>query len=205
MRFWLAFTLMVIGLALVLPRAIVLRLYAGRIHTPAAAPARPVAIVFGAGLRRDGSPSLVLADRVAAAAALYLQGRVDGLLLSGSALSASRDEPAAMRDLALALGVPNHAIRLDRGGDRTFASCERARSVFGIEQALLVTQRFHLPRALAICHGLGIQAEGVAADLHPYSRRAQGIWNLREIPATLAALLETYLARPMSAPTEPVG
>ena len=196
MRIWPVIALLTLALALVLPRAVVVRLYAGRIHTPETAPVRPVAIVFGAGLRRDGSPSLVLADRVAAAAALYLQGRVEGLLLTGSALSAGRDEPAAMRNLALSLGVPEHAIRLDREGVRTFASCQRARTVFGIEQALLVTQRFHLPRALAICDGLGIQAEGVTADLHAYSRRAQGYWNLREIPATLAAVLETYLARP---------
>jgi vancomycin permeability regulator SanA len=202
---WLMIPLLLLGVALVLPRAVVVRQYAGRIHTPETAPVRPVAIVFGAGLRRDGSPSLVLADRVAAAAALYLQGRVEGLLLSGSAVSAKRDEPAAMRDLAIALGVPEEAIRLDREGDRTFASCERAGSVFGIQQALLVTQRFHLPRALAICDGLGIQAEGVAADLHAYSRRAQGYWNLREIPATLAAVLETYLARPSLPPSNLAG
>lgn len=195
MRIWPVIALLTFVLALVLPRAVVVRLYAGHIHTPETAPVRPVAIVFGAGLRRDGSPSLVLADRVAAAAGLYLQGRVEGLLLTGSAPSAARDEPAAMRDLALSLGVPEHAIRLDREGDRTFASCQRAGSVFGIQQALLVTQRFHLPRALAICDGLGLQAEGVAADLHAYSRRAQGYWNLREIPATLAAVLETYLVR----------
>ncbi len=205
MRIWPVIALLTLALSLVLPRAIVVRLYGGRIHTPESAPSRPVAIVFGAGLRRDGSPSLVLADRVAAAAALYLQGRVESLLLTGSALSAGRDEPAAMRDLALSLGVPEHAIRLDREGDRTFASCQRASSVFGIERALLVTQRFHLPRALAICEGLGIQAEGVAADLHAYSSRAQGYWNLREIPATLAAVVETYLVRPTPPPPNLAG
>jgi vancomycin permeability regulator SanA len=197
--------LLIIVLTLLLPRAVVVRQSAGRIHTPEAAPARPVAIVFGAGLRRDGSPSTVLADRVRTAAGLYLRGRVESLLLSGSALSAMRDEPAAMRDLALALGVPEQAIRLDREGDRTFASCQRAADVFGVERALLVTQRFHLPRALAICQGLGIQAEGVAADLHPYSRRAQGYWSLREIPATLAAVLETHLARTTPPPTDLAG
>lgn len=202
---WLLLPLLLLGLALALPRAVVVRLYADSIHTPETAPARPVAIVFGAGLRRDGSPSQVLADRVAAAAALYLQGRVESLLLTGSALSATRDEPAAMRQLAISLGVPEHAIRLDRQGDRTFASCQRAISIFGVSQALLVTQRFHLPRALAICHGLGIQAEGVAADRHAYSRRAQSYWNLREIPATLAAVLETYLARLAPPPSSLTG
>ena len=202
---WIAGALLLIGLAFVLPRALVVRAAHDRIHSPQTAPPRPVAIVFGAGLRRDGSPSQVLADRVTAAAALYMQGRVQSLLLTGSALSTARDEPAAMRELALALGVPDHAIRLDRQGDRTFVSCQRARSVFGIDQALLVTQRFHLPRALAICAGMGIQADGVSADLSPYSRRSQGYWNLREIPATVAALLETYLARTGTPPTSSSG
>jgi vancomycin permeability regulator SanA len=77
--------------------------------------------------------------------------------------------------------------------------------VFGVDRALLVTQRFHLPRALAICAGMGIQADGVSADLSPYSRRAQRFWNLREIPATFAALLETYLVRPGTPPASRAG
>ncbi len=196
MLLWPVLTLLILALVFALPRWFVLHIYGARIHTLSSAPSRPVAIVFGAGLRADGSPSLVLTDRVAAAVSLYQQGRVQSLLLTGSAPSAARDEPQAMRRLALHLGVPDEAIRLDRQGNRTFFSCQRALTVFGVHQALLVSQRFHLPRALAICHGLGIEAEGVAADLHGYSRRAHNYWSLREVPATLVAVWETYLAAP---------
>jgi vancomycin permeability regulator SanA len=166
--------------------------------SPAAldAPARPVAIVFGAGLRRDGRPTLVLADRVATAVSLYHQGKVERLILSGSARTPAYDEPAAMRALALSLGVPDDRLTLDRQGARTRLTCSRAREVYGVDHALLVTQRFHLPRALALCHALGIDAAGVAADLHTYSERSRRIWELREYPASLVALLESLWTRP---------
>jgi SanA protein len=180
---------------LILPRWTLVWRFAPRITpTPQDAPAQPVAIVFGAGLRRDGTPTLVLADRVATAAALYHQGKVDRLLLSGSAHGTTYDEPQAMRALALELGVPDDHLILDRQGVRTRLTCSRAQKVFGVTRALLVTQRFHLPRALALCHAVGIQATGVAADLHPYSERSQRIWELREYPASLAAILESLFS-----------
>lgn len=186
--------LLLAALSLAIPRWAVARRYSGSIFTIAEAPDRPVAIVFGAGLRRDGTPTTVLADRIRAAVDLYRRGTVGWILFSGS--HGRGDEPAAMRDFALQLGAPESALVLDRGGSRTYATCERARSVFGIDQALLVTQRYHLPRALATCSALGIQSAGAAADLHPYSPRSLWIWRLREIPATAVALWETLLARP---------
>jgi vancomycin permeability regulator SanA len=155
-----------------------------------------VAIVFGAGLRRDGTPTTVLADRVAAAVDLYRAGTVSQVLLSGAGSDPRGSEPVAMRRLALELGLPENAILLDQGGTRTFTTCQRARAVFGIRQATLVTQRYHLPRALALCHAIGLQAVGTAADRHDYGRRAMSVWNWRETPATAATLLEAYILRP---------
>jgi len=178
------------------------------VATPDLAPTQPIAIVFGAGLRRDGSPTLVLADRVATAAALYHQGKVGRLLFSGSAHGDRYDEPAAMRSLALKMGIPDDRLTLDRQGLRTRLTCQRASEVYGIQNALLVTQRFHLPRALALCHASGIQAAGVAADLHSYSGRSSRIWELREYPACLAALIETWLPPTNQAarlPKDPYG
>lgn len=177
-----------------LPRALIGWRYAGAIHTPEQAPERPVAIVFGAGLRRDGSASTVLADRVRTAAELYRRGRVELLLLSGAGQTARGDETAAMASLALSLGVPIEAIRLDPLGLRTQATCARAAEAFGVRSALLVTQRYHLPRALVSCNAVGIESEGVLADLHSYTPAAFQYWRLREIPATLVALWEAYLA-----------
>jgi SanA protein len=186
--------------ALTVPRWLLLYRYGGRIHTPAGAPPSKVAIVFGAGLRRDGSPTLVLADRVAAATDLYQRGLVERLLLTGSARGWSYDEAGAMAALAVDLGVPVEAIWVDPQGDRTMVSCRRARDVFGVTEALLVTQRFHLPRALALCDSLGIRSEGVAADLSPYGPRTRRFWELREYPASLVALLEAAFQRAASVP-----
>lgn len=177
------------------PRRIVERRFAGSIVDVADAPHAPVGIVFGAGLRRDGGPTAVLHDRVAAAAQLYFDGKIKSVLLSGHETSEGYSEPRAMQDLAESLGVPAAAILTDGLGTRTFTTCERAISTYGINQALLITQDYHLPRALAICDGLGMEAVGVSADLRLYSPRAVQWWETREIPATLVALIEILVAR----------
>ncbi len=178
---------------------------AGMAHTtaPERAPVRPVAIVFGAGLYRDGRPTPVLQDRVATAADLYFAGKVRKLLLSGSSNSIHYDEPQAMREYALRLGVPAEALALDRAGLRTYDTCYRARRVFGVQSAILVTQRFHLPRALYLCRQLGIEAAGVPADRQYYRKRARLFWQVRETLATLAALWEVHISHPRPVLDEP--
>jgi len=161
------------------------------------APSRRVALVFGAGLMRDGSPTAVLRDRVAVAAQLYFDGKVEKLLMSGDNSSIYYNEPGAMMQHAIDLGVPEDAIVLDYAGRRTYDTCYRARDIFGVREAILVTQGFHLPRALYTCNQLGVAAIGVPADLRPYLRRARVFWSLREIPATLRALWEVHLTRPL--------
>lgn len=182
---------------LLLPR-LVTGVYAWpRTHSVEATPARPVAIVFGAGLRRDGSPSPVLRDRVSAAARLYFAGKVDKLLMSGDNLDISHNEPGAMREYALSLGVPDQDIVLDYAGQRTYDTCYRALHIFEVEQAVLVTQAFHLPRAIYTCNMLGVDAIGVAADPRQYISRALAYWHARELPATLVALYEVHFSRPL--------
>ncbi|NIS82834.1 MAG: hypothetical protein GTO14_22140 [Anaerolineales bacterium] len=181
--------ILLVVLALGLPRWLLSRRYANRIHVVEEAPQRQVAIVLGAGLRRDGRPTTVLRDRVMTAVSLYQAGSVRQILMSGS-VQPGRDEPAAMRSLALQLGIPDEDILLDREGNRTYDTCVRAKSYFGISSALVVTQRFHLPRALALCEANGVDVEGVSADLRFY--RASFAWSLREIPATFRALWDVY-------------
>jgi vancomycin permeability regulator SanA len=189
-------------LLLALPRWWISWRFADRIHTLDTLPNHhwDVAIVFGAGLRRDNQPTAVLADRVATAVRLREMGRVDRLLMSGTE-RAGYDEPAAMAQMASSLGVPPEAILLDGQGTRTIETCRRARSEIGLQRALLVSQTYHLPRALAICDAFGLEVEGVSADLRPY--RAQRLWAMREIPATLVALLEAHLGPQPSAPAKP--
>lgn len=182
-------------------------LYAkSRIIPLADAPEIPVAIVFGAGLSRDGTPSPVLRDRVETAAALYFQGKVKKLLMSGDNRFVDYNEPGAMRQYALDLGVPAEDIVLDYAGRRTYDTCYRARAIFGVTEAILVTQPFHLPRALYLCNQLGVKAWGVPADNRYYLKRSQLIWNIRETMATLVALWEVWVTHPVPVlgPYEPI-
>ena len=185
-------------LVLVIPRKYLEWRYGSKIHQSDNAPTKVVAIVFGAGLRRDGYPSIVLADRVRVASELYRTGKVSQLLVSGSARSPYYDEPSAMKDLAVQLGVPSEDIILDRNGLRTYDTCYRAKHIFEIKEALLVSQSFHLPRAIGICDAMGLDVEGVASDLSRYNPRALRYWELREIPAALVALWDAYIAKPNS-------
>jgi len=192
---WVSLLLAVTVAALLVPRLVLIQRYAREIVAPADAPARATAIVFGAGLRRDGTPTLVLADRVAAAARLYHQGSVQSLFLSGSARGQAYDEAEAMRALAIELGVDPQDVLVDRQGTRTLETCLRARQDFGIRSALLVTQRFHLPRAMVLCEAMGIEADGVQADLSHYSARSRWLWELRELPASLVAVIDAERIR----------
>ena len=155
-----------------------------------------LAIVFGAGLWRNGSPTPVLRDRVAKAAELYFAGKVDKLLMSGDNRYIDYNEPAAMRTYALELGVADNAIVLDNAGRRTYDTCYRARAIFGLKRAILISQVFHLPRAIFTCNMLGVDSVGVPADLQPYRKISLFYWNLREFPATLTAMWEIFVAKP---------
>lgn len=197
MIFWLIGTLILIAaLLLILPRVITFLYGLPRTYTVEQVPPARAAIVFGAGLWRDGSPTPVLRDRVKTAAELYFSGKVEKLLMSGDNSEINYNEPGAMREYALGLGVPDEAIVLDYAGRRTYDTCFRAREIFGIQQAILVTQNFHLPRALYVCNRLGLRSVGVPADQRQYTRRSLLWWNLRETPATLVALWEVHVSRP---------
>jgi len=178
-----------------------------QIYTLDSVPERPVAIIFGASVLPNGRPSAMLADRVRVGAELYLTGKVDALLLTGDNSLETYNEPEAMRQYALGLGVPDSALVLDYAGFRTYDSCYRARDIFQVDEAILVTQAYHLDRALLTCNGLAIDAVGVAADVvRPagYARRAVVTGELREFPATAATVFDllinrqpTYLGDPL--------
>lgn len=182
---------------LILLRATTELLARPRIFSVEEVPSAPVAIVFGAGLRRDGQPTTVLRDRVMMAARLYASGKAQKLLMSGDNRFINYNEPQAMREYARSLGVPDEDIISDYAGRSTYETCYRAKAIFGVKEAILVTQRFHLPRALYTCHRLGIEARGVAADRHPYQRSAVWFWQLRELLATLNAFWEIHIYRPL--------
>lgn len=138
--------------------------YSHRIFPASVVPHAPVALVFGAGLAHNGVPSPLLAERLDSAVELYRIGKVEKVLLSGDDSFRTHDETRAMRRYAETQGVPEDAIVRDVAGLSTYDSCFRAKAVFGVRRAILVTQGFHLPRALFIANSLGIDADGVPAD-----------------------------------------
>ena len=150
---------------------------AGHVHDRAAAPQAPVAIVFGAQLAEGGErPLPVLRNRLDTAGGLYGARMVSWLLVSGDAGGASGDEPAAMTRYLMEGGMPREVIVADGSGLDTHTTCRRAHDVFGVRRALLVTQGFHLPRAVALCRAAGIDAEGVLAGCGDCDR-ARLVWN----------------------------
>jgi SanA protein len=197
MFFLILLILLVLGvLLLAIPRFITGIYSNPRITSVSNASPERVAIVFGAGLRRDGTPTTILRDRVETAAALYKQGKVEKLLFSGDNSFLDYNEPGSMKEYALQLGVHEQDIVLDFAGRRTYDTCYRAKAIFGLERALLVTQPYHLPRAVFTCNMLGLKSTGVYADNYPYRKVSLGYWNLRELPATLVAFWELYISKP---------
>ena len=185
------------GVILVAARIYVVQMTKSSIHTLDQAPQSRVAIVFGAGLRRDGSPTLILRDRVETAVKLYQQGKVQKILMSGDNRYVEYNEPASMRAYAIGLGVSEEDIILDYAGRSTYDTCYRAKEIFQVDQAVLVTQPFHLPRAIYTCRALGMQLDGVQADLVTFRKSSVLYWNIREIPATLNALWELHISHPV--------
>lgn len=187
----------VVGLvSMIVPRLITTLYSVNKIYQKENAPSERVAVVFGAGLRRDRTPTPILRDRVETAADLYFSGKVEKILMSGDNRFLEYNEPESMRQYALSLGVPDEAIVLDYAGRRTYDTCYRAKAIFGVENTLLVTQKFHLPRALFICNALGIKAVGVEASNRRYWRGSLFIWNFREQLATVGAFLDVYISNP---------
>jgi SanA protein len=205
--YWLlalvAAALLVLTLGIVFPAWTLTGRYEGRIYrTAEAVPARPVAVVFGAGYWPDGTPSDVMKDRVEAAVDLYRAGRVRTVLFSGDNRFANYNEPGKMREYALSLGLPDEAIELDYAGRRTYDTCYRAREIFGLHEVVLVTQRYHLPRALYTCEKLGLDAIGYAADRRPYVYIRQ--YRLREIPALWVAWWQLWVTHPLPVLGKPI-
>ena len=156
-----------------------------------------VAIVFGAGLLRDGSAGPVLRDRVETAVKLHQQGKVDKLLMSGDNSTIQHNEPEAMRQYALALGVPDEDIILDYAGRRTYDTCYRAKHIFQVDSAILVTQPFHLPRALFLCNWFEVDSTGVEANNRYFLKRSRAYWNTRELFANFQAVWDVMITKPV--------
>jgi SanA protein len=152
-------------------------------------PHAQAALVLGAQVYRDGRPSIMLRDRVNAAADLYRAGRVDKLLLSGDHSRVDYDEVGTMRRLLLAQGIPGRDIFTDHAGFDTWDSAQRAKRVFDVSSAVVVTQRFHMARALYDARRAGLKVTGFAADRRDYGRVMRRL-KVREAAARVKTLAD---------------
>ena len=157
-----------------------------------------VAIVLGAKVWENGEPSNALYDRVVTAVELYRAGRVKKILMSGDNPTENYDEPAAMKATALKLGVPESDIVLDFAGRRTYDTCHRAKEIFEVRRAIVVTQEFHQPRAIYLCNNLGVDSIGITANRRKYE--GERYWAFREFFSTASAWFEMNFL-----PFAPVG
>ncbi|HWI75315.1 MAG TPA: ElyC/SanA/YdcF family protein [Baekduia sp.] len=159
----------------------------GSTTDPAKEPHAQVALVLGAGLNRDGRPSAMLEDRLRAGAALYKDGRVDRVLASGDHGRPGYDEVNAMRRELVRLGVPDADVFTDHAGFDTLDSVVRARKVFNVDSAIVVTQGFHLPRALWLARRAGLTVHGLEAGAgHGYGGKGTQA-SVREVVARTKA------------------
>jgi vancomycin permeability regulator SanA len=177
------------------PPLVVAGFAAPHLHSgPGGASPAPVAIVLGAGVDGAGNPTTFLAERLQVAADLYRTGRVRALLMSGDNSRKDYDEVGAMATRARQLGVPAAAIVQDHAGFDTYSSCYRARSVWGISRAIVVTQPFHLTRAVWTCRRLGIDAQGAATGNDAAYLTTWYGW-VREVPAIDKAIIDVWTGR----------
>lgn len=140
-------------------------------------------LVLGAGLKPDGNPSDMLRDRLSFACDLWNEGVSDTVLISGDRASEAYDEVTAMKNYLLAHGIPEEAIVEDPMGYSTSESLKRAKDIFGYENVAVVTQRYHLYRALYIAQKIGLDAKGVNSD--PFTYRGQTLRDIREFAARI--------------------
>jgi vancomycin permeability regulator SanA len=169
-----------------------------RFTNPKQVPSKSVAIVFGASVYRNGKLSPMLAARVQQAVETYRAGHVQKILMTGDNSRTDYDEVTAMKRYAIELGVPAEVIHLDYAGFSTYESCYRAREIFGIQDAILITQGYHLPRAVYTCAHLGIDVVGLETnDRGRYSARVMGRHVIREVLATGKALWDIHVWQPL--------
>ncbi|MFH1632294.1 MAG: ElyC/SanA/YdcF family protein [bacterium] len=154
-----------------------------------------VAIVFGAGLVDQDTPSDALYDRLTVAADLYSSGKVSTILVSGDNRFENYNEPEIMLETLVAdFSIPEDAIVADYAGRRTYDTCARAKEIWGVEKAIFVSQGYHLPRAIWTCARLGVGGAGVSASLREYVHEAE--YKRREVVAIYKAFLDVYFIHP---------
>jgi len=185
-------SLLIISLVILLPFVILLRIRLVKQTDPYIVDSKEndahrTAIVFGAGINARQSPTRVLKDRLDKTIQIYQQDQIDTILVSGGP-ARSTNESLIMKAYLEDHGIPSQAILDDGEGVNTFQTLVRAKEEFNIHDALLITQNFHLPRAIAIGKHLDMDVIGIAADTVNYRINSLIYWNFRELFAYILTL-----------------
>ncbi len=159
-------------------------------------------LVLGCGVHDDGSPSAMLHDRLKRSLEMYEAGVSDRLLMTGDHGRVGYDEVDTMKGFAVDAGVPSECVFMDHAGFSTYESMYRAKAIFGAEKVLIVTQEYHLYRAVYIARQLGLEAYGVDADYRGYSgQTARDIRELlarvKDVGSCIFKPEPTYLGEPI--------
>lgn len=155
-----------------------------------------VAIIFGGGMKPTGEESDMQWDRVQVGVSLYKIGKVEKLFMTGDDGRMHSNEVAAMRQQAMDAGVPSTSIQVDPHGYRTYESCYREAHVYGIKEAVVVSQMFHLPRIIYLCSRQGMQVKGISATVRDYGVGAV-FMEIRELGARVKAWWQTEVTKPL--------
>ncbi len=166
-------------------------------------PSRPIVLVPGDGLNASGGPSAPQQDRLDAAIKLYFDDKVEKILLTGDNSTIHYNEPGAMQAYALNQGVPEEDLILDYAGRRTYDSCYRAKHIFALNEIIVVTQAYHLPRTIFLCQNTDLDTVGVAVEQSQYIRARYLFWNIREVFATAVAWADILILKPLPILGEP--
>lgn len=183
----LAKTASVFGIILMIVYFFTINWYVSRsaeqyIVNPEDVPAGDAILVLGAYVEANGNVSWMLHDRLTVGYELYQKGKAPKILVSGDHGQQDYDEVNAMKSFIISKGVTGEDVFMDHAGFSTYESIYRARDIFQIKKIIVVTQGYHLPRALFIARSLGLEAYGVASDLNNYGD-VMGYYNFREMAA----------------------
>ena len=148
-------------------------------------------LVLGCKVRDDGAPSKMLQDRLTRGLELYTFGAAPKLLMSGDHGNEDYDEVGTMKQFAVDAGIPSEDVFMDHAGFSTYESIYRAKEIFDTDKIIIVTQKYHLYRALYIAEKFGMEAYGVASDYREYV--GQTTRELREILARCKDFITTII------------
>lgn len=151
-------------------------------------------IVLGAGVKNDGTPSDILADRLETSIEVYNEGAAGALILSGDHGREEYNEVGAMKDYVLKNNIDESIVFMDHAGFSTYDTMYRAKEIFKVKSAVIVTNEYHLSRALYIARKLGIEAYGVKSDKRGY--QLMDSYKKREVLAKLKDFAYVNILKP---------